>query len=143
MSQCPDLHVVDLPHAVGNLLPEEGELIQIEVYCFFGPVFEGEDQKDHWFHHVFLGDVGNGELYSILHVEDQVRVGDGILLAKRGRRDECGLLVLGHQDVVVDLFVEIYVGEGLLVFRFLFYQLFHLFYVEFADGVEVGHNFGH
>ena len=54
-------------------------------------------------------------------------VGDGILLNEGGRGDECGFLVLGHQDVVVDFFVEIYVGQGLLVLRFLLDQLFHLF----------------
>ena len=54
-------------------------------------------------------------------------MGDGILLAEGGRRDECRFLVLGHQDVVVDLFVEIYVSQGLLILRFLFDQLFYLF----------------
>ena len=112
---------------MGNLLSEECELFQIEVECFFGPVFEGEDEKDDWFHHVFLGDVGDRELYSVLQVEDQVGVGDRVLLAERGRGDECGFLVLGHQDVVVDLFVKVDIGEGLLVLRFLLDQLFHLF----------------
>lgn len=46
-------------------------------------------------------------------------------------------LVVCYEKVVIDLLIEVEIGKGVLIGRFILQYLFQLLDIEFADGVQV------
>lgn len=70
-------------------------------------------------------------------------MGDGICLQDDLLPLLDGLFVAGDEHIVIDAFVEVEVGQCLLVGRLGFNHLLHLLYVQLADRVQVLVDFTH
>lgn len=106
-------------------------------------VFELEEQEDHWLHYVFFGDVGDGELHAVLHATDLEGVAGLLGLEEDFLAGLYGFLVVGNEKIVVDLLIEVKIGEGVLIGRLILQHLLQFLDIQLTDGIQVLINLSH